>query len=98
MHNYFPVPKKPFVLNLASLNPSQFELSLIHATSAIKLAASIGSPYYSIHAGFLLDLTVSELGKNIEKKRLYSKEQSMDKFITALNYLSEVAYNNSIVG
>ena len=61
--------KEPFVLNLASLCSSQFELSLFHASSAIKLAASLGSPYYSIHAGFLLDVTVSELGKNLSKKR-----------------------------
>ena len=83
-------------MNLASLNPSQFELSLFHASSAIKLAASIGSPYYSIHAGFLLDVSVSELGKNLTKKSLYPKEQAMTQFIAALNYLSEVAYDNSI--
>lgn len=96
VHNYFPVPEEPFVLNLASLNPSQFELSLFHASSAIKLAASIGSPYYSIHAGFLLDVSVSELGKNLTKKSLFPKEQAMTQFIAALNYLSEVAYDNSI--
>ena len=96
VHNYFPVPKKPFVLNLASLNASQFEMSLCHASSAIKLAAALGSPYYSIHAGFLLDVTVTELGKNLSKKKLYPKPQSMSQFITALNYLSEVAYDNSI--
>ena len=82
VHNYFPVPKKSFVLNLASLNASQFEMSLCHASSAIKLAAALGSPYYSIH-GFLLDVTVTELGKNLSKKKLYPKPQSMSQFITA---------------
>ncbi len=55
IHNYFPPPKTPFVLNLASANQEIRQRSLNFVYRAIDLAARIGSPYYSIHAGFVTD-------------------------------------------
>ena len=34
-HNYFPPPKKPFVINLASLNDEVFQMSFKHLKKTI---------------------------------------------------------------
>ncbi len=91
VHNYFPVPREPFVLNLASLDPIISNRSLNHAKKAIKLAKEIGSNYYSIHAGFLCDIKPKELGKKIEKKKLYNKKKSIYVFLKNIKKISKFA-------
>lgn len=61
-HNYFPAPKDPFVLNLASLDPAIAKRSLEHCMRALELAAESGAPFFSAHAGFCGDPTPKELG------------------------------------
>ena len=56
VHNYFPPPKEPFVLNLASLNNDIFIKSRNHILKAINLCRKLNSKYYSFHAGFLMNL------------------------------------------
>ena len=51
-HNYFPAPKMPFVLNLASTNNTIRELSIQHCIQGLKLAKKSNSPFYSAHFGF----------------------------------------------
>jgi sugar phosphate isomerase/epimerase len=63
VHNYFPPPEKPFVLNLASTNPFTLELSKAHARAAIDLTARLGAPFYSVHSGFAMDLKAEDLGR-----------------------------------
>ena len=38
IHNYFPPPKKPFVINLASLNDEIYTTSINHCKNAIRLS------------------------------------------------------------
>ena len=70
IHNYFPPPENDFVINIASLNSEIHDKSINHCLKAIKLAKKLGSDKYSIHAGFLLDPGVKEigLGNKLEKK------------------------------
>ena len=56
-HNYFPVPKIPFVLNLASQDDEIYHLSLELVKRGIEFAESFGTGVHSFHAGFLLDPT-----------------------------------------
>lgn len=70
VHNYFPPPKVPFVLNLASIDPKVFSQSANHIRNGIRCAIELGRPIYSFHAGFLFDPKPSDLGKQIEKKQL----------------------------
>ncbi len=91
IHNYFPVPKKPFVLNLASLDRSISNLTMNHVKKSIKLAKKINSKYYSIHAGFLCDLKPSDLGKKIKKKKLNNKKKSIKVFLNNLKKISSYA-------
>ncbi len=63
LHNYFPPPEKPFVLNLASMDESIRTMSLEHCRQAIDLSTQLGAGYYSAHAGFAFDLPPTHLGR-----------------------------------
>lgn len=91
LHNYFPVPKEPFVFNLASGNPTISELSMSHAKKSIELSAKFGSKYYSFHAGYLLDPDVNELGKEIKLTKLIDRTQGLKNFIANVNKLADFA-------
>lgn len=91
LHNYFPVPEVPFVLNLASLNDEVFSTSYEHIRSAIAMASRLQSKYYSFHAGFLLDPKPSELGQRIAKQSFFDRDKSIEQFISATNALAEYA-------
>ncbi len=62
VHNYFPAPAEPFVLNLASDDDANLDRSRSHCKGAIELAAELGAPFYSAHAGFAAALNVEHLG------------------------------------
>jgi sugar phosphate isomerase/epimerase len=55
VHNYFPPPVKPFILNLASSDRDVRRRSLKLAREAIELSTKLNAPFYSIHAGFITD-------------------------------------------
>ena len=55
IHNYFPPPKEPFVLNLASADATIQQRSLDLVRQAIELCVRLGAPFYSVHAGFITD-------------------------------------------
>jgi sugar phosphate isomerase/epimerase len=63
LHNYFPPPEKPFVLNLAATNRGTLVRSWEHVQKAIDLSARCGAAFYSVHSGFALDLNPEDLGK-----------------------------------
>lgn len=97
IHNYFPVPKKPFVLNLASNNKSIRNQSMSLARNAIKLSSKIGSKYYSFHAGFLIDPSIKSLGKKIkEKLKITPRDKAQKNFIKSIKSLSEYAKKYNI--
>lgn len=91
VHNYFPPPKEHFVLNLASLNENVSKLTINHIKNSIRLASDLGSNHYSFHAGFLLDPMVKELGKRIEKQKLFDRAEALDIFLHRVNELAQYA-------
>ena len=72
-HNYFPPPKCSFVLNLASLDNEIYEKTLNHLVHAIELSKRLDAKKFGFHAGFLVDIKVSEIGQKISKNDLYNK-------------------------
>lgn len=62
IHNYFPAPKDPFVLNIGSLHLEGLKRSKSFAHDALEYSKKIGSSYYSIHAGFAAALKPEHLG------------------------------------
>ncbi|HIJ99098.1 TPA: sugar phosphate isomerase/epimerase [archaeon] len=55
VHNYFPPREDNLILNLASPNENIREKSIDHAKTALDLCETLGSRFYAIHAGFILD-------------------------------------------
>ena len=93
LHNYFPPPKNPFVLNLASSNNKVLNLSLEHICKAIKLTSRIGAKYYSFHAGFLVDPMVDRLGKKFDLTKIQNRKKCLSNF--RKNLLKVDAYAKS---
>ena len=65
VHNYFPAPRTPFVLNLASSDAASLAQSRAHCRGAVDLAAELNAPMYSFHAGFAFSARPEQLGKNL---------------------------------
>lgn len=65
LHNYFPTPQKPFVVNLASSDDEVRRRSIDHCRSALELSAEVGAPFFSVHAGFAVDPNPGELGHQL---------------------------------
>jgi sugar phosphate isomerase/epimerase len=70
LHNYFPPPAKPFVLNLAARDPETLGRSIEMAFKAIDLSAMCGAAFYSVHSGFAMDLKAEDLGKPEEQSKM----------------------------
>ena len=94
LHNYFPPPRKHFVLNLASLNNDVFNSSIENCKKALDLSQELGASKYGIHAGFLIDPKVDELGRKIKQQKHYDKQKAMEQFAKGLRSLKE--YSDSI--
>lgn len=82
-HNYFPAPEKPFVLNLGSMDDLIRRRSIEHAKQGLLLAARVGTPFYSAHAGFCLDPDPKELGHQLKLEQRHSREDHWRAFVAA---------------
>lgn len=91
VHNYFPPPADPFVLNLGSLDTLVGDRSVAHVEQALKWCVAIGSDRYSFHAGFLLDPKVDELGKRIPSRNLFDRDECIDVFVSRVSRLADIA-------
>lgn len=96
LHNYFPPPAEPFVLNLASEDDEIAERSVRHVQGALDLCADIGSPYYSVHAGFLIDPVVGQLGAKISTQRIADRVAATARFLRRVEQLATRAARDGI--
>jgi len=64
VHNYFPIPKESFVLNIASIEPNIREKSILHIKTAIDFSSEIGGELYTFHPGFMTDPQGSNISDN----------------------------------
>ena len=96
IHNYFPPPKEPFVLNLASMNEVIAKKTFDHIMNAIDVCKELNCKYYSFHAGFLCDIKISEIGKKVDRKILQDREKSLDLFVNRISKISEKAKEKNI--
>lgn len=91
VHNYFPPPADPFVLNLGSLDPDIAQRSVAHVETALEWCTALGSDRYSFHAGFLIDPAVNELGKRIAGRSLSDRAESIEAFVSRVSRLAGIA-------
>jgi sugar phosphate isomerase/epimerase len=90
-HNYFPPPKEHFVLNLASLDDNVYNKTIEHLKNAISLSKKLGAKRFGFHAGFFIDIKVSEIGKKNTKERLFDKQKSIKRFCDGYSELKILA-------
>ena len=91
IHNYFPAPEVPFVLNLASVNKDTRRKSVEHCIMGLELTAKVNAPFYCAHAGFLIDPQVDELGNAIDNVDVANNKKTFGYFIESLNLILEQA-------
>ena len=53
VHNYFPPPVEPFIVNLGSLRDDVRIQSLEHAYDCVRFAKELGADMYTVHPGFV---------------------------------------------
>ena len=106
IHNYFPPPKFPKVINLASGNKKIVNDSIILIKEAIDLCNKVNSKYYSFHAGFLADLSPKDLGKSKKKLKEIPRSIGLDNFLKNVEKVSkyakkkdvEILLENNVIG
>jgi len=78
LHNYFPAPETPRVLNLCAATDDDLQWSIDHCKHALDIATTIGCPFYSLHAGYAVPLTAEMLG-NPSVQASAMKDQPVDR-------------------
>lgn len=96
VHNYFPPPEKPFVLNLASKNDVLLGLSMNLCKQAIDLCSTFGAPYYSVHAGFRSNISPDSLGEKIEYEEVVPYEIAFQTLVESLKTLDAYAKKRNV--
>ncbi len=101
IHNYFPPPAVPFVLNLAATDPAIRAASHAMCRQAIELSAEIGAPFYSVHSGFAMNLTADQLGQPAQQAalatdRCIDRETANRAFRESVVELSAFARKNGV--
>ena len=91
VHNYFPPPEEPFVINLASVDDSIRRKSVRHLERAINLSSSLGAGCFGFHAGFFLDFAAGEVGGTLSSKYLSDCRLAWELFLESVSQLKEVA-------
>ena len=95
-HNYFPPPRKPFVLNLASLNDETFQMSFDHLQQVIALSNRLGADKFAFHAGFFIDIKLNEIGKKLSRDNLFDEKEAVERFCKAYSVIKKQAKNVSL--
>ncbi len=96
IHNYFPTPKEPFVINLASSNKKILKKSINHAKKAINLASKMKSKYYSFHAGFLIDPSPKLLGKQFNIIEITDRNEALKIFKKSVILINNFARKKDV--
>lgn len=95
-HSYFPPPREPFVVNLASCNDRIYKQSINHYVQCIEMLKRIDCKVLSIHAGFLIEIGTDEIGKKLNSRVVYDEGKAYDRFCTAYEYIAKLCSMNDI--
>lgn len=96
VHNYFPQPREPFVLNLAAVDDGIRERSVAMASANLRLSARLGAPFYSVHAGFAAAFTPESLGQRLEASLAIPRTAALELFQASLARLAAVASESGV--
>lgn len=86
VHNYFPPPAKPFILNIATDDSADGERCLDLVKQAVDLSVRCGKGYYGLHAGYDTEMLCKRDAKGIFEgvRAIQNAEGNRDAFLTAL--------------
>ena len=90
-HNYFPAPKIPFVLNLASSNDTIRNQSIEHCINGLELSKKANAPFFSAHAGFCIDPHPDELGRKLVLSKSFDRNKHWQLFIQSIKAVANKA-------
>jgi sugar phosphate isomerase/epimerase len=90
-HNYFPPPKIPFVLNLASVDENALRSTTENLKETIRLTRKYGGRKIGIHAGFYIGIKNIELGKKIARREMVDKIQADQIFYKSFSEIQNLA-------
>lgn len=98
VHNYFPIPSEPFVLNFATSKRRVFERCLMLASRAIDLCVRHDVPYYTIHPGYLMDSNGERVDDRFvfDEKTLVSYASARENFLENVKPLCELCASKGI--
>lgn len=88
IHNYFPPPKEPFVMNLASLNDEIYNLTHDFIISSIQNSADLDCNFYSFHPGFIVDISVKEIGIKTTNTNKFNRSICKEILVERINKIS----------
>jgi len=71
-------------------------MSLEHLERAIALSSRLGADKFAFHAGFFIDIKLSEIGKKISRNNLSNKKEAVERFCSAYKIINEQAKNVSL--
>lgn len=94
IHNYFPAPRDPFVLNLA--HPATYKRSLEHCFKAIDICSMLGITVYSIHAGMAINPYPKDLGESLSGYSPIDFEESRDLLTDACYQIAGYALRRGV--
>ena len=103
VHNYFPPPPIPFVLNLGALDPETLASSRDHVRRCIDLTKTLGGSYYSVHSAFALNLSPQLLGRPQAQSEFARRSGPLDRdavratFVESLKLLCAEAASKGIL-
>ena len=103
IHNYFPPPSKGFVINTSD-KEIQPNLKNFFKKS-IELCKLLSSPYFSIHAGFLISINSFDTIRNTKNFSFLSESLAIQNMKSIYRYLEKISNNevkiyieNNVIG
>jgi len=96
VHNYFPAPERPFVLNLAALDREGLDRSKAHCRQAIDLCVEVGCDLYTVHGGFAAQLKPHELGRVLPRHDPSLRDSAWAAFVDTVGELTEHARSRGV--
>jgi sugar phosphate isomerase/epimerase len=103
VHNYFPIPKNSFVVNIASQDEIIHRRSIKHIKNAIDLCSGIDAKLYTFHPGFLTDpLGSNQSSQNYdfrwdtERLKKTNYEMAWDQMVGAFREIIDYAREKQV--
>jgi len=95
IHNYFPPPREPFLMNLAAQDETVRGKSLAICKRAMDLCSRFGCRLYSFHPGFRVE---SALGPNFDLsgRRLVPYKDAFRIFARSIEEISDYARSRGV--